>query len=229
MNYFSIIIIILCFLNSSSAYLQNSQMSSIRGILINPVSSPEIKHKTRECLAYNFIPFALAELKLFTRRNTKYMKNIKYNDLRQYAIMGLCDAAKSYNGSYGFCNYARKYIIGSLHEGLTVLEPLKPQSKLQRLNGIHKPIITWGNTNEEWVYSLENDHVKEHYNLQIEKIKQAVDQLDAFDKRLFYYKYCSETLKEIRSNRRVSDLTVISVETYRQKMSDIMSKLRDNI
>ena len=224
MNYF--FIIILFFITSSTAYLQNSQMLSIRKILMNPISSPEIKHKTRECLAYNFIPFALTEFHLFTKRNTKYMRNIKYNDLRQYAILGLCNAARSYNGSYGFCNYARKYIVGSLHEGLTVLEPLKPQSKLQRLNGIHKPVITWGNTNEEWIYSLENDCLKEYYNLQIEKIKNAIDNLDVFEKRLFYYKYCSETLKEIRSNRNVCELMVISIETYRQKMSDIMEKIR---
>ena len=231
-NLFMFIFLFTLFINelfyTSFAYLYPQQIIMIQNILKDPNSSPEIILKTRECLAYHYIPLALSEFNDFTKRNNKYIRNVNKHDLRQYAILGLCDAAKSYDGSTSFYYFSKKHIIGSLHKGLTLLEPLKPQTTKQRLNGVKKPTIVWGNLNEEWVYSLNNDHEKYNNELYLEKIenvKKIVDEMEPFQKRLFYYRYCSETLREIRSVNRVSELMSISDETFWKKMKVIMEKI----
>lgn len=222
--------ILIFLLNSCSAYLSGHQMSTVKYILQHPQSSDELVFKTRECLAYHYIPWALKEFREFTYRNKKYVKNVSERDLRQYAILGLCNAAKSYDGSSSFFGFSRKHILGSLHQGLTLIEPLKPQTTKQRLQGQVKPTIVWGNTNEEWIYSLEN-HVKREksalYKEKTELIKQIVDNLQPFEKRTFYYRYCEDSLREIRSVNNVCNLMVISSETYRKTMNRIFDVIRE--
>lgn len=227
-----IIMIFFTYLSLGHSYLNTQQMTMVRNILKHPDSSEEILLKTRECLAYHFIPFALKEVYDFRNRNKRYIRNISYKDLRQYAIMGLCDAAKTYDGSTSFFYFSKKYITGSLHNGLTLLEPLKPQSTYQRLNGKKKPTIVWGNLNEEWIYSLNNDFTKEQNELYVEKVenvKKIVDELESFEKRLFYYRYCENTLREIRSISDVSELMCISNETFCKKMNIIIEKIKYQI
>lgn len=214
----------------SAAYLNIEQMTFVKSIIRNPDVPTDVITKTRECLAYNFIPFTLNEFRAFTTRNRRYMKNIHYNDLRQYAIMGLCDASKKYNGTGSFFSYSKKYILGSLHTGLTILEPLKPQTTYGRLNGIKKPTIIF--SNNEWLHSLNKDFIEEKQLFSIEKmeqIKNIVDRLTPFEKRLFYYRYCENTLKEIRSISHVSALMVITESCYRKRMFTIMEKIREGL
>lgn len=214
-----------------SSYLNGQQMVCIRNILKNPGSDSEILVKTRECLAYNFIPFAFNEFHAFAKRNTRYMKNINYKELRQYAIIGLCNAAKKYNGTGSFNSYSKKYILGSLHDGLTILSPLKTQTKYERLNGFRKPTIVWGNSNEEWLYSFSNSKdshdEKNGYAIEkIEHIKNIISTLSPFEQRLFYYKYCKESFREIRTTSHVCELMVITDSYYHKIMPRIMNTIK---
>lgn len=224
-------ILIICLVSFGQSFLHNNDMALIRRILQNPDYSIEAKYKTREILATHFIPLALKEFTEFTKRNRKYIKNVDIRDLRQYAILGLCSAAKNYDGTSGFYNYSKKYILGELHRGLTLIEPLKPRTTIERLNGKSIPTIIWGNSNDEWLYSLDNNQAKKNTissrDRDIERTYEVLNNMEPFYKRLFYYKYCSSTLREIRSTYDVCELMVISNETYRKKMKYIIEEIKN--
>jgi hypothetical protein len=240
MNFFNLII--LCYALSTHAFLTHSEKKLIRNIIQNKDAPQEIKHKTKEIIAINYIPWALSQYKIFVNKNRSYLhkNHIPLNDLRQYAITGMIKALKNYNASVDFSIYAQKYVLGTLHQGVTDLIPLRPISHTMRLNGKEAPSITFSNDNT-WMFDklykskseanviLQGEDKYICRKTEIEKINHIVSQFPLFEQRMFYYRYSKDTLKEIKSIATVSELMCCSVETYRKKMNIILQKIHDEI
>jgi RNA polymerase sigma factor (sigma-70 family) len=229
----------------SNAYLTPLQKKLIKNIIQNKDISIEVKNKTKEIIAVNYTPWALSQYKIFVNKNRSYLykKHIPLNDLRQYAIIGMIKALEKYNGSVDFTVYAEKYILGTLHQGVTDLIPLRPISHSLRMNGKDVPSITFAHENT-WMFdklykAKDNDNesdkilkVEDKYisrKSEIERINNIVKQLTPYEQNLFYYRYSKDTLKEIRTVATVSELMCCSTETYRKKMNKIIEKIRDEI
>lgn len=237
------IIIFLCMSVISNAFLTCSQKVMIKNIIQDKEVSQEIKTKTKEIIAINYIPWALSQYNIFVYKNRSYLykTHVPLNDLRQYAILGMIKALERYNASVDFTFYANKYVLGSLHQGVTDLIPLRPLSHTLRMNKQKVPIITFTHENT-WLFDklykskqretdkilrCENKYIS-HKN-EIERINNIVKQQPPDDQRLFYYRYSEETLKEIRTIGVVSELMSCSDETYRKKMNKLIKKISEEI
>ena len=229
---------------SINGFLTNPQKIYIKNIIQNPAASQEIKNKTKEVIALNYIPWAFSQYKQFLVKNRSYLykKHIPLNDLRQYAILGMLKALERYNGSVDFTVYAEKFVLGTLHQGVTDLIPLKPISHTMRMNKKEVPTITFAHehnwmfdklrkskdiTGFQQILRTEDKYISKKD--EIEKINKIVKEETPYKQRMFYYRYCEDTLKEIRTVGMVSKLMSCSTETYRKKMNEILKKIREKI
>lgn len=242
MKFFTIVIF-LYYIILSNAFLTHSQKKIIKNIIQNNNVPIEIKNKTKEIIAISYTPWALSQYKIFVKKNRSYLhkKHIPLNDLKQYAIMGMIKALERYNSSVDFTVYAEKYVVGTLHKGVTELIPLRPISHSMRMNGKKTPSITFTHENTwmfDKLYKSQNDDsdkilkTEDKYiscKNEIERINNIVKQLTPYEQRIFYYRYSKDTLKEIRTIATVSDLMCFSTETYRKKMNIIMQKISNEI
>ena len=155
--------------------------------------------------------------------------------------MGMIKALERYNSSVDFTVYAEKYVLGTLHKGVTELIPLRPISHSMRMNGKETPSITFTHKNT-WMFDKlyksqnhESDKIlktEDKYiscKNQIERINNVVKQMTPYEQRIFYYRYSKDTLKEIRTIATVSELMCFSTETYRKKMNSIIRKISREI
>jgi hypothetical protein len=131
------------------AYLTGQQKQYIKNIIQNPHVPTEIKNKTKQIIAVHYVPWVLSEYNTFIGKHHKYLyKNqILLNDLRQYAFLGMIKALVNYDSSVDFTIYAKTFVLGSLHQGVTKLLPLHPISHRNRLKGAKLPPITFTNEN----------------------------------------------------------------------------------
>jgi hypothetical protein len=245
-------IFFLYYIAIAHAYLTNTQKQYIKNIIQNPRVPVEIKNKTKQIIAVHYTPWALAQYNTFIGKHYKYLyKNqVVLNDLRQYALLGMIKALVHYDSSVDFTLYAQKYVLGSLHQGVSLLLPLHPVSHRNRLKGAKLPPITFTNENV-WMFdklgkqSLANYHDKDPDDVilslnsnvhpyisrkqEISKIKQIVAREPPHIKRMFYYRYSKYTLEEIRTIDSVSTLMDFSSETYRKHMNKLLNKIRTEI
>ena len=236
-------------LHGMHAYLTSTQKQYIKNIIQNPRVPPEIKNKTKQIIAIHYTPWALAQYNTFIGKHYKYLyKNqVVLNDLRQYALLGMVKALVHYDSSVDFTSYAQKYVLGSLHQGVSLLLPLHPVSHRNRLKGAKLPPITFTNENV-WMFdklgkqSLANYHDEDPEDVilslnsnvhpyisrkqEIAKIKQIVALEPPHIKRMFYYRYSKYTLEEIRTIDYVSKLMDYSSETYRKHMNKLLKKIK---
>ena len=164
-----------------NAYLSIQQLKYIRNILIHPDSSPEIIFKTKQILVKHYIPWTFKQYNIFRIIHSKELKNIKNQDLRQYAIYGLLESINKYNGQTPLHKYAQKYVLGRLHQGITILTPMKPQSHSQRMAGIKKIPVQFVSYENEWIFDLSkecslnvNSNIDKHLGISREKNKISV-------------------------------------------------------
>jgi RNA polymerase sigma factor (sigma-70 family) len=233
-----------CYAIQINAFLSYSQKKLIQNIIQNKDISPEIKNKTKEIIAINYIPWALSQYNQFVNKNRSYLykKHIPLNDLRQYAIIGILKALEKYNGSVDFTLYAEKYVLGTLHQGVTDLIPLRPISHSLRMNGKDVPSISFAHENTWMFDKLYKSKSRDTTDIimksedkyisrtnEIERINAIVKQLSPYDQKMFYYRYSKDTLHEIRTVANVAELMCCSNETYRKKMNKIIEKIRNGI
>jgi RNA polymerase sigma factor (sigma-70 family) len=228
----------------SKAFLSYSQKKLIQNIIQDKDVPIEIKNKTKEIIAINYIPWALSQYNKFVNKNRSflYKKHIPLNDLRQYSIIGILKALEKYNCSVDFTVYAEKYVLGTLHQGVTDLIPLRPISHSLRMNGKYIPTITFAHENT-WMFDKlytpknhdttdiilksEDKHISR--KIEIEKINNIVKQFTTYEQKMFYYRHSKDTLHEIRTVAHVAELMCCSNETYRKKMNKIIEKIRIGI
>ena len=241
--FLSILVAILSFTILSNAYLTYPQKILIQKIIQNPETPYEIKNKTKGIIALNYIPWAFSQYNQFVNKNRSFLhkKHIRLNDLRQYAVLGMIKALNRYNGSVDFPLYAEKYVLGTLHQGVTDLIPMRPISHALRMKHKEAPPITFVHENT-WMFDKlykpkDNDsdkitQMEDKYishKEEIERINKIVKEQTPYEQRMFYYRYSEDTLKEIRTIGTVSKLMCCSDETYRKKMNEIMRKIREKI
>lgn len=224
-------------------FLTRPQKIYVQNIIQNPAASQEMKNKSKEVIALSYIPWALSRYNQFVVKNRSYLykKHVPLNDLRQYAILGMINALQRYNGSVDFPIYAEKFVLGTLHQGVTDLIPLRPISHTMRMKKQIAPTITFAHENT-WLFDkLRKPKDSEYQKIlitedsyisrkeAIDKINNIVKQETPYKQRMFYYRYCEDTLKEIRTIGTVSTLMCCSAETFRKKMNEIMEKIREKI
>jgi hypothetical protein len=211
-------------------YLNKIQLKYVKYILGSPESPEEIKQSTRELLVENYQPWLKNQYKSFIRQYGKTMNRVYVRELYQYAIYGLLESLRAYNGSVGLHKYADKFVFGQMYKGmndLSILQPLK-YSQIKQGHRTLKPILV--SYNDYWMFDKLAQTQTAHQKSNIVKnIKEILESSPGSYRRLFYLRYDYSTLYIIRSIKDICTLESFSEETYRKKMNAILLYIKGKL
>ena len=239
MMFLLIIIFIQCICSlKSNNYLSKPQWAKINSLIKKTDIPLVVRDKINNILYTYYEKWALKKAKEFKRFHKHKCINIKLDELELYSKFGLHKATLNYNGNSSFVNYADKYILGELYNGLTKLHTLTilPESYRKKnienkknvknipMNVMDTQFVSFDNY---WIFDNHYKHIEnQHLNNIIVNDEQTVlvnyihSKLDTFSKRVFYYKY-DMNFKPIRSNKVIAELMCCSEEKVRVVLKDI--------
>ncbi len=203
-------------------FLNKIQLKYVKHILSSPETTDEIKEATREILVENYQPWLRNHYKSFIRQHAKTMNCIYVRELYQYAIYGLLDSLRAYNGSVGLHKYADKFVFGQMYKGmneLSILQPLK-FSQMKQGRRTLKPVLV--SYDDYWMFdklSLKSEKTKDTIVNDVQEILRCSP---GEYRRLFYLRYDYNTLDTVRPIEDICELEAFSQETYRKKMNAIL-------
>ena len=212
----------------------------IKNIMTNQQSTEIIKNNAKKIIFMEYYNWTRKQTFIFIKNNPKILKKIKFNELNMYALSGLSKAIHKYNYSYTskFSNYALLYIKNDLYQGITDLTSLKllPHSyrvsRKWKLNNtyLYKKSMTKIQFlgDDDWIldkFSKQNDDSNMD---NINEIKNIINNLNPFLKRIFYYRFDENMNKRFRINK-IAILMCVSDETIRKSLNIIRKKIKDNL
>ena len=228
-----IIIFIQCICSlKSNNYLSKPQWAKINSLIKKTDMPFYVRNKINNILYTYYEKWALKKAKEFKSFHKHKCMNIKLNELELYSKFGLHKATLNYKGNSSFVNYAEKYILGELYNGLTKLHALTilPESYRKKniankkdvknipMNVMNTQFVSFDNY---WIFDnyykhSENEHLNNiiMYDEQNILVDYIHSKLDTFSKRVFYYKY-DMNFKSIRSNKVIAELMCCSEEKIR--------------
>jgi len=216
---------------AASVLLSTPQIRIIRNILNHPETPLHIRIRTQQIIAEKYYFWTLKQVSLFKQTSSTYRfyaNSIMTNELRQYAFSGLMKSILLYNGSGYFNKYAEKYVRGELCFAVTERIPMQPL-KHHELFVLKQeiPRLSFASFLEHC--PLESPPmVLEHATAtEVKEIMMKYCSVEL--RRMFFYRYDVETLKPIRTIHTVCTLMAFSEETYRNRMKQIHSILRENL
>ena len=234
-----IIIFIQCICSlKSNNYLSKPQWAKINSLIKKTDMPFYVRNKINNILYTYYEKWALKKAKEFKSFHKHKCMNIKLNELELYSKFGLHKATLNYKGNSSFVNYAEKYILGELYNGLTKLHALTilPESYRKKniankkdvknipMNVMNTQFVSFDNY---WIFDnyykhSENEHLNNiiMYDEQNILVDYIHSKLDTFSKRVFYYKY-DMNFKSIRSNKVIAELMCCSEEKIRVVLKDI--------
>jgi len=222
-----------------SNYLSVFQWRTIQSLIQNPGTTYVMKQKINNILYNYYEGWAINKAFQFKKQHSYKLKHISGDELSIYSKKGLWDAIKNYNGKNGFTNYATIYINGELYKGLTQLYPITSIPKTERkikktFKGkewfdYKRKLNTKFVGKEEWLIDKTIDNKIEN-QLSMEVLDKytefwkKVNNMDAFSKRVFEYKY-DFLLEKQRTNKHISKLMVCSEEHIRKNLQNTIEKI----
>jgi hypothetical protein len=216
-----------------SSILSNTQIGYIRNIITNPNTPPNIRIQIQQIIAEKYYFWTLKQVRLFKETSKKYKKYenpIMNYELNQYALTGLMKSIMKYNGSGYFHKYAEKYVHGELCLAIRDRIPMQPLKHWELFSNNPKiNSVTMVSFDEEWKFDTNwgksmNDDV-----LLADKIKEILYEVSLIDRRMFYYRYDMDSLKPIRTIKKVCILMCFSEETYRARMRVLKKIITDKL
>ena len=210
-----------------SGFLNKLQLNHIKFILNSPDSSDEIKKETREILVENYQPWLKNQYKSFIRQNGKKMNSLYVRELYQYAISGLLESLKAYNGSAGLHKYAVKFVYGEMYKGVNELSIMKPISLSQAKKGYRtlKPLLV--SYDDYWIFDKISEDTPSRSSPRIvEDIQEIMRCAPTEYNRLFYLRYDYHSLSIVRPIAIICQMESFSEETYRIKMKYILEYIK---
>ncbi len=227
-------ILLLIILSCCNAFLSMYQKNIIRKILLHPNSSVDLKNKSKNILFHHYQPWLKKYVSKFKQNYYPIVKEfINEDELYFYAIKGYIKSLKKYNGSSMFNSYSEHFVKAELFNGLTDLTPMKPQKRYQTNNFyLNKKNMTRQYFTTQIIgddeFLLYNNKEKSLSLLEkdIDTIRNIIDELSPYYKRLFYLRYDYISFKKKNTLRKIKQLMCIDHETYRQNMIYINKEIK---
>lgn len=232
------IFLLFLFVNLTYAFTQTSYLTQIQKDRINyiiqhPNTPIEVRKKINNILFTYYKKWAIVKAIRFKQLHKHKCRNIQYNECIMLALTGLYKSIQKYDGKHAFIVYSYLHIKGELYKGMTEQQPinllpknyLRKKHLLEESKKIHnlytKPIYLGFDD-----YKLDKNVQSPNKNILLEtvetkerliKIWEKINQLPAFQRRIFHYKY-SHDFNRIRSNKHVAELMVCSEECVRKNI-----------
>lgn len=209
-------------------YLTNVQKIYIRRILPDPTIDQEKKDKIKKIIISKYTWWAIGEAKRFQEQYKINPNYVRCSEMNQAAIYGLVRSMRKYDGRVSVPYYSRFFIRDDLYRCFTERQGFGRYKHYDLMIRKHKP------TKDERVEPYGHNHlymenVKLGYNVQDnrrmkeETVVELLNNVNAFDKRVFILRYDLHTMKKKRIVRDISKLMLTSQETIRQSLSRTIS------
>ena len=209
------------------SYLTKQNWNSINKIIINKEKYSQEELKIINNIIYsNYKNWAFYKSYQIKQFHFYKCKQITQTELNLYASTGLQKAIANYNPNKNttFSNYAIKYIIGEVYNGMTILQPLNLLSIQKRKITFNKRISTNQKVElineDEYLFDtkiLQNYHLNSYANYY--EIWEIISFLNISETttKILPLKYDFD-FSTIRSNKQISILLNCSEENIRQHL-----------
>ena len=198
---FKLYILLCCYIKVVFAYITTNEWKIINSYIQSPVKK-DIKNTINNIIFYNYKNLVIKKANQFKTLNSKYLYNIDNIKIQSYALVGLFDAIKNYNGILDFDNYCDTYINNYLFKSIKKLALFK----IIPINRFEQKILVYNKIN------FPNFIIKKIYNdVDIEYVHNLVNHLDNKFIQIFYYRF-DKKLNKIRTLEEISNITNIKLE-----------------
>ena len=223
--------------------LSKISQQRIKYLIQNPGTTYEMREQINSILFDSYRDWATTKAIHFKRLHKHKCNHINNDEIVSYALFGLYQGIKRYNGNNTFITYVDYYIKSELQQCTAKLLPInalpktylrkkKTQEEYNKMNNVYlKPIYIgfdhylMENTIYNSIYSNKNNwfETEDDTTLKI-KLWEKIRELPQFQMRIMYYKYSSD-FEMLRSNREIGEIMEYSTQTIRMNLIDIKNKL----
>jgi hypothetical protein len=232
--------------NSNRNHLSVSQLRVINSLITHPTISPNMRNKINSVLFNYFEKWAIHQAFVFKKYHCFKCRSIKGEELGIYAIKGLVDGIRNYNGKSKFIDYIKIYINSQLLKGMTDLQPLTfiPKHVRRSKNWMSK--ITKHQKNKKYLKKTLNPSFIGTNNWMVEKNQKEettqlekiiddeyianvwlkINDIDEYSKNIFYLKY-NYQFEKIRSNKNISLIMNCSEEKVRKNLKQTKNYINE--
>jgi len=210
-------------------------------LLTNKLTGPQ-KIQLGKAIYIHYEKWAYYQAYQFKKFHVYKCRKITQQELNLYASIGLSKAITCYNPlkckkTTTFSLYALYFIMGELHNGLTDLQPINILTKREKIKS-----KTENEKSKKYNYNkISNDVIlvgKKEYLLDIRRTPNYNEYLKyetfwnniynmnipLFVKKIIILKYSFE-FKQIRSNKKISQILGCSEEWVRQNINNYKAKI----
>jgi len=224
-------------------HLNKITQKRIKYIIQHPGTTSEMRDKINSVLFDSYKDWAISRA-IHYKFLYKYTCNhIKNDELISYALVGLHESIKRFNGNNTFLNYAEMYVRCSIQNCMVNSFPINALSKTylrkkrneeenSKLYNIYLKPLYIGfqnylieNTDDNFKYSNNNRWIENEDKLLFQmKMWEKINGLPLFQKKIMFYKF-SIDFTLLRTNGEIADLMDCSIFTIRRNLIDIKGKL----
>jgi hypothetical protein len=227
----------------NSANLNKFSVNSIKKIIENPRTTPEMRTQINTVLFESYKDWATSKATKFKRFHKHKCYHIPDDEIISTALFGLYKGILKYAGNYTFVSYVDLHIKDALYTGMTKLAPmntltqtyLKKKKTVEENKKLHyvylKPKhigfnnFLMENSIHNIVYSHKNKWIQEEDELMYKmKIWEKIRRLSPFQMRIMYYKYSSD-FETLRSNGAIAEIMGCSTGKIRIHLAKAKNKL----
>jgi RNA polymerase sigma factor (sigma-70 family) len=223
--------------------LNKLSQQRIKYIIQHPETTYEMREQINTILFNSYKDWTRTKAIQFKLSHKNTCNHIKEDEMISYALSGLYQGIKRYNGNNTFITYVDYYIKHQLQQCTRQLLPInalpktylrkkKTRQEYNKLNNVYlKPIYIgmdhylMENTIYNSIYSNKNYWFETEDDVKMKiKLWKKIQELPPFQMRIMYYKYSTD-FEKLRSNREIAEIMEYSTQTIRVNLLDIKNKL----
>tara|TARA_Y100000992_G_scaffold299984_1_gene267722 strand:- start:6454 stop:7176 length:723 start_codon:yes stop_codon:yes gene_type:complete len=215
-----------------SYYLTPVQLKYIHKILSHPDIEESKKNKVKKLLVSKYSWWAIRQAQNFQKHYKINPSYVKCSEMNQAALYGLVRSMKNYNGSVSVTSFSRFHIRDELYRCFTNSHGFGRFKHYHVMVKKHKPkkdekVEPYGHNNlyienTKFGYETSNEHRRNE-----ELIVEALEQISAFDKRVFLLRYYLYPLKKKYTVKEIAVLMDRSSTTIRSSLDKTIKHIKN--
>ena len=215
-----------------SYYLTPVQLKYINKILSHPDIEESNKYTVKKILISKYSWWAIRQAQNFQKYYNINPSYVKCSEMNQAALLGLVRSMKNYNGSVSVTSFSRFHIRDELYRCFTSSHGFGRYKHYHVMVKKHKPkkhekVEGYGHNHmyiEKTKFGYETSN-EDRTNEEL--IVEALEQIPAFDKRVFLLRYHLYPLKKKYTVKKVEVLMDRSTTTIRTSLDKTMNYIKN--
>ena len=225
------ILLFTCICYSVCYYLTPVQLKYVHKVLSSSNIEESKKNTVKKLLVSKYSWWAIRQSQNFQKHYKINPSYVKCSEMNQAALMGLARSMKYYNGSVSVTTFSRFHITDELFRCFTSSHGFGRYKHYHVMIKKHKPkkdekVEPYGYNHlyiekTKFGYEASNEHRRNE-----ELIVEALEQVSAFDKRVFLLRYHLYPLKKKYSVKEIAILMDRSSTTIRTSLDKTINHIK---